>query len=243
MREIRALPIIALAALGAAVAGWLLSKRDTAVAMPVVAEVAATEAPQPSRSQAGATAEPTTAEPTTAKPVTTTKPAAAKAAGHLNFSRMDGSRETLDLQVAGGIALWNPAEHRLRVLLTDEALSPSEEQQMLSYLRDERLADSSRPYGVLELQFRPDATTLDRDGLSSASLTVAAAGGVVRDAADVLSSIQWTGGVQPSPGGGATARSQLQFTAAGSARSADSSPWQQNWQLSVAVPVIQASEP
>ena len=227
------LRIIALVALGAAVGGWLLWKRDAPVAVPVASAEAATVAPPPAASPAAAPA----AEPVTAKPTV------AKASGKVNFSRAVGTGESLELQVAGGIALWNPSEHRLRVLLTDEVLSPAQEQQLLGYMRDERLGDSGRQYGVLDLRFRPDATTLDRDGLTSASLTVAAAGGVVRDTADVLSSLQWTGRVQPTPDGGATTPQQLQLTAAGSARSADASPAQQNWQLSLAVPVIQASEP
>jgi hypothetical protein len=188
------------------------------------------DAPRPPESQA--------ATPATA-PVT---PAITKTAGTLKFSSSDGSGESLELQVAGGIALWNPAEHRLRVLLTNEPLNPAQEQQMLGYLRDERLADSGSPYGVLDLQFRPEASTLDRDALTSAALTVAAPGGVAHDTADVLSSIQWAGHVQPSPDGGATARPQLELTAAGNARSKDANPREQNWQLSITVPVAQASE-
>ena len=147
------------------------------------------------------------------------------------------------MQVAGGAALWDPSSHRLRVLLTDEPLDPARQQQMLGYLRDERLADSGQAYGVLELQFRPNATTLDRASLASASLTVAAAGGLVRDSADVLSSIQWMGQMQSKSGERARNPSQLELSASGNARSTDSTPWQQNWQLSVAVPVVEESRP
>lgn len=228
----RALRIIAFVVVVAAVTTWWRWPHDTSVATPAAAAVAPApvDAPRPPESQAATPA---------AAPVT---PAIAKTAGTLKFSGGDGSGESLELQVAGGIALWNPAEHRLRVLLTDEPLDPAHEQQMLGYLRDERLADSGRPYGVLDLQFRPEASTLDRAALTSAVLTVAAPGGVAHDTADVLSSIQWTGRVQPSPDGGATARPQLEFTAAGNARSMDANPRQQNWQLSIAVPVATASE-
>ena len=111
---------------------------------------------------------------------------------------------------------------------------------MLAYLRDERLADSGRQYGILELQFRPDATTLDRGALTSASLSMAGGGGV-QNTADVLSSLQWTGRVQPSSGGDAT-RPRLQLTAAGSSRSTGANP-EQRWQLSLAVPVANAFQP
>jgi len=136
------------------------------------------------------------------------------------------------MQVAGGVALWSPAEQRLRVLLTTEPLDAALEQQLLAYLRDERLADSGRQYGILDLQFRPDATTLDRSALKSASLTVAAAGGLLQNTADVLSSLQWTGRIQPSDRD--ASRPQLEMAAQGSAEQQ-----QQQWQLSLAVPVFQ----
>jgi hypothetical protein len=230
----RALRIIAFMVVVAAVTTWWRWPRDASVATPAAAAVppAPVAAPRPPETQVATPA---------AVPVA---PAITKIAGALKFSGSGGSGESLELQVAGGIALWNPAEHRLRVLLTDEPLDPAREQQMLGYLRDERLADSGRAYGVLDLQFRPEASTLDRAALTSAALTVAAPGGVAHDTADVLSSIHWTGRVQPSSGGGAaTARPQLEFTAAGNARSTDANPRQQNWQLSIAVPVAQMSEP
>ena len=164
---------------------------------------------------------------------------ATKATGTLSFETVNGP---LDMQVAGAVALWSPAEHRLRVLLTSERLEPALQQQLLGYLRDERLADSGRQYGILELQFRPDTTTLDRSSLTSASLTVAGAGGNVLSTVDVLSSVQWTGRVQPSPGGDPTAQ-QLELATAGNAQSPGANAQRQKWELSLAVPVVQAFQP
>ena len=167
---------------------------------------------------------------------------APKATSAVHFTDVGATHDDLDLQVNGGIGLWNAAEHRLRVLLTDEPLNPAEERQMLGFLRDERLADSGRPYGLLELQFSADAPTPDRSALKSATLTVATAGGLVHDTANVLPSIQWKGDVQPSSTRDGNARGQLYLSTAGTIRSADVTPSQQNWQLSVAIPVVQAAE-
>jgi hypothetical protein len=215
----RALRIIAVVIVVAAIVTWWRWPRDAAIVMrPVAAAATVTPAPVPAapvpQASMAAIARVAPATPTT------------KAAGTLSFRTASGP---LDMQVSGGVALWNPSEHRLRVLLTGEPLDPPLEQQMLGYLRDERLADSGRQYGILELQFRPDATTLDRSALTSASLTVAAPGGGLQNTADVLSSLQWTGRVQSS---GDDAAPRLELAAAGSAE-------QQQWQLSLAVPVAQ----
>ena len=232
-----ALRLVLLVVAGALAAGWWLRKSDPPVPAPAEAAVVRAETPPPPDTHIDA---PAAAAAPQAAPAAT--PPAPKATGKLSFGRADGS-ERLELQVAGGAALWDPSSRRLRVLLTDEPLDPARQQQMLGYLRDERLADSGQAYGVLELQFRPNATTLDRASLASASLTVAAAGGLVRDSADVLSSIQRMGQMQPKSGERAGDPSQLELSASGNARSADSTPWQQNWQLSVAVPVVEESRP
>ena len=233
MKELR---VIAMVAVVAGVVVWWLMRSDAPVPSPAETVVAATpKPPKPPEPQAASTAA------AQSSPLATPVAPATKVTGTVSFRRTDGSRDNLELQVAGGVALWDSAEHRLRVLLMDEALSPAEERQMLGYLKDERLADSGRPYGVLELQFGPDAITLDRGALKSALLTVAGAGGVLHDTADVLTSIQWKGDVKPA--GAGTTPARLELAAAGSARSIDASPWQQNWQLSVAVPVVQPSEP
>jgi hypothetical protein len=231
-----ALRLVLLVVAGALVAGWWLRKNGPPVPAPAEAAAVRAEAPPPSEAHVDAPV--ASAAPQSAPAATI--PPTPKASGKLSFNRADGS-ERLELQVAGGAALWDPSSHRLRVLLTDEPLNPAQQQQMLGYLRDERLADSGQPYGVLDLQFRPNATTLDHASLTSASLTVAAAGGLVRDSADVLSSIQWTGQMQPKSGERAGDPLQLELSAAGSARSADAASWQQNWQLLVAVPVVEGS--
>lgn len=224
--------LVALVIAGALAAGWWLRKDDAPV-LPARAEAAPpqVEVPPSSESRVDAPAAAPAAQPTAPSTVSS----APKVTGKLSFIR---GAERLELQVGGGAALWDPANHRLRVLLTDEPLNPAQQRQLLGYLRDERLADSGQAYGVLDLQFRPDATTLDRSSLASASLTVAASGGLAHDTADVLSSLQWSGQMQPKSGAGTPP--QLELSAAGNARSADGSPTQQDWQLSVAVPVVEA---
>ena len=209
--------IIVVATVLAATAGWWLWKRESPAAPAAVGAVAVAN-------QARAPDAPADAPAVAAA---TTVPVTTQVTGTLNFSQTDGAREKLELKVGGGLALWDADSHRLRVLLMDEPLSPAEEQQMLGYLRDERLADSGRPFGLLELQFRPGASTPDRGSLTSASLTVAAAGGLLHDSADVLSSIQLNGGTPP-----------LEISTAGSARSAGANAWQRQWQLSVSIPVV-----
>jgi hypothetical protein len=185
---------------------------------------------------------PASITPASPVPAATTAPTTAsapvsQARGRISFGR-SGSGETLDLPVAGGVALWDAPGNRLRVLLTDEALSPAEQRQMAEYLRDDRLADAGRRYGLLELRFPPGTTTPDRNSLSSASLTVGSAGDVVRDTTDVLSSIQWSGSVRPSP----DAQPLLQLASTSRAHPGNAGS-HQDWDLAVSVPVIQLSRP
>src|SRR5262245_11795466 len=117
----QALKIIAAVVIAAAISlAWLWKRETPAVANGPRAVVAAarTDAPPPVTSQADTRA------------LSATRPAAPsrnKSTGKLSFTHTDGSRESLELQVAGGIALWSPADHRLRVLLTEAPLSPAEE--------------------------------------------------------------------------------------------------------------------
>lgn len=109
-----------------------------------------------------------------------------------------GALTSLDMAVGGGVAVWEPRTHRLRVLLVEEALNPSAERQMSEYLESERLADSGRARAVLEMHFRSNAKAFDRDGLESASLTVTNSDGTVSSTADVLDSLKWSGSMPAS---------------------------------------------
>jgi len=164
------------------------------------------------------------------------------------------------MTVGGGVAVWEPREHRLRVLLVDEPMSPSAERQMLDYLQSERLADSGRARAVLEMHFRSNAKTFDRDGLETASLTLTNPDGTVSGTTDVLGSLKWSGNMPPATGGTADAAdgaalagrrttvsgaaagaiTTLEMSASGGGASPASPAGHDSWQLSIVIPVTQA---
>jgi hypothetical protein len=159
--------------------------------------------------------------------------AAQTAHGEIHFERADAR---VDLDPRHGFGLWQPTDHRLRVVLTERPLTDAETAALARTLATgaPELADT---HALLELTFQPTAQAFDRNDLESAALTLTSKSGAVAATADILGSIDWRGTL-PAPG---TSTSTATLVLSASVAKHAFGDWQQSWSFDVAIPVALAN--
>lgn len=219
------------AAVAAVIAAWMTS-RPLPISLPSaaapVAAVSASDRPAPS------------AAPPVAPPPVEERPGAVALAdvvqtadGEIRFER--GGGPAVDLEPRHGFGVWRPSEHKLRVVLTERALSARETASLARSFENGGAVDLAEAHAVLELTFVPTAQAFDRNELDAATLTLTSRAGASA-AADVLGSIDWRGSLPSPQTSGAASQSSLVLTAAGRGQARTDS--QESWRFTIAAPVM-----
>lgn len=158
------------------------------------------------------------------------------ASGAIHFARAN-PRSHIDMNVRAAVGIWQPNEHRLRVLLLERAPTPQQSASLAASLQNESPEVAGVPtYGIVDLHFSPVAQAFDRNDLETASLIASNAQGE-HSAADVLGGIEWTGSLPSPQAEGTSPTTLLELSAAGAGQSMDRESWRQSWQFKVSVPV------
>jgi hypothetical protein len=184
-----------------------------------------------------------------AKPVEAPKPivdaeaaqAVGQALGAIHFekkpSERDSKGQSIDINVASALGVWQPGGSVLRVLLLESRPAVDNVGHMLGAIQSGETNGVAKRSAVLELRFVPTAQAFDRNELDSATLIVS--DGNVTSSADALSSLDWHGSL-PSAGSAANPDQRPTFTLNSSNETVSSTreTWKQSWRLSVVVPVV-----
>lgn len=168
-------------------------------------------------------------------PVSSAGGVAGEAAGMVRIEADNAA--PFELRTSQGVGVWQPAQRRLRIALTGEALDYVRATHLLDTLAGEGMAArDGAPPAMLEIVFSPTAQGFAQDELTQATLTVRdARGRLVK--ADVLNSMSWNGSLPAAELAVAGQTSQVEMKLNGTGFSADNPGMRPSWNLSLSVPV------
>jgi hypothetical protein len=185
----------------------------------------------------GVPTSPATTEGTTAATVPAGSEIVGSVQGGIRIAGAKGS-QPLALELKHAVGVWQPGKGRLRIALSSDAPDYVGASHMLDAIgADGTVAGEGAPAAMLEFVFLPTAQAFTSDELERGTLLVRDAQGRMLET-DIIGTLQWSGSVaSPQIGAAAYNTNQIEMKLSGSGYSAGAAPRQQEWDLTLSVPV------